>query len=232
MKILHSGDGGHAHAHGGGCSHGHSHAAVDDSMDPETQVSLVAGSGHSHNHSHSHEHSHDAPVNKEKKRNLNVEAAYLHILGDVLNSIGVIFAAAVILLFPSLWWLDPVCTYFFSAIVFYTTRLTFMQCINILLEGAPHEGELDTDDVLHELRRLEGVAEVHDLHIWALSAGKFCCSVHLKVHETFVNRQQEVLERADNMIRQKFKINHMTIQIEAPTLSLPSGDSTNDSGEL
>ena len=112
----------------------------------------------------------------------------MHILGDVLNSIGVIIAATIIFIFPSLWWLDPVCTYFFTAIVFYTTRLTFMQCINILLEGTPHESEIDSDDVRNALRRIEGVREVHDLHIWSLSVSRHCLSVHLLIDETFSNR--------------------------------------------
>ena len=62
-----------------------------------------------------------APAKRAKKRNLNVEAAYLHVLGDLMNSIGVIIASRTILIWPNMWYVDPCCTYFFSLIVFYTT---------------------------------------------------------------------------------------------------------------
>ena len=71
------------------------------------------------------------------KRNINVQAAYLHVLGDMLNSIGVIVAATVILIWPSMWWFDPICTYLFSIIVFSTTFNTFGECIKTFLEGSP-----------------------------------------------------------------------------------------------
>jgi len=62
----------------------------------------------------------------KKRRNINVQAAYLHILGDLLNSFGVVIASALIYWKPHLWYLDPCCTLFFACIVLYTTRLTFV----------------------------------------------------------------------------------------------------------
>ena len=73
----------------------------------------------------------------KKKRNLNVEAAYLHVLGDLLNSIGVILAATIILIWPHLWYVDPICTYIFALIAVYTTIQTFSQCIRTFLEATP-----------------------------------------------------------------------------------------------
>ena len=91
-----------------------------------------------------------APAKRaKKKRNLNVEAAYLHVLGDLLNSIGVIFAATVILIWPNLWYVDPICTYFFSLIVFYTTFKTFGRCIATFLEASPEN--IDYDEVKEAL---------------------------------------------------------------------------------
>ena len=102
-----------------------------------------------------------------KKRNLNVEAAYLHILGDVLNSVGVIIASSLIYFDERLWYLDPICTLFFACIVFYTTRITFYQCCAILMEATPDE--FDTYEITKSLEKIEGVGLVHDVHLlpWA-----------------------------------------------------------------
>ena len=125
---------------------------------------------HKHNHgTHDHSSHHESLESKDtkQKRNLNVEAARLHILGDMLNSIGVIIAATIILFFPNLWYFDPLCTYFFSIIVFYTTWQTFVVCVKTFLEGSPEE--FDYDEVRGSLRKIKGVQSVHDLHIWSIS---------------------------------------------------------------
>jgi zinc transporter 2 len=149
------------------------------------------------------------------KRNLNVEAAYLHILGDVLNSVGVIIASALIYYDERLWFLDPICTLFFACIVFYTTRITFWHCCEILMEVTPDDFE--PREVEKALGKIEGVNFVHDLHIWSLSSSKHALIVHLRLKEGAVAR--EVLSKADAMIRKKFKINHLTIQIEEAAIA-------------
>ena len=108
-----------------------------------------------------------APAKRAKKRNLNVEAAYLHVLGDLLNSIGVILAATIILIWPNLWYVDPICTYIFALIAVYTTIKTFGRCIATFLEATPEN--IDYDEIQRELLRIPGVDEVHDLHIWSIS---------------------------------------------------------------
>ena len=102
----------------------------------------------------------------------------MHILGDILNSIGVIIASLAIWLSDGqLWYLDPICTYLFSIIVFYTTRITFMHCIHMLMEATPLE--VANDAVQKALLKVGGVMSIHCLHIWALSDGKNAISVHL-----------------------------------------------------
>ena len=128
------------------------------------------------------------PAKKAKKqRNLNVEAAYLHVLGDLLNSIGVIMAATIILIWPNLWYVDPICTYFFSLIVFYTTFKTFGACIATFLEASPEN--INYDEVSDSLMNISGVAEVHDLHIWSISQDKHAFTVHLTLRDTHQYKQ-------------------------------------------
>lgn len=138
IKILHSGEGGHVHAGGQPCSghgansghaHDHSHAAIGHNHEHHDHEH---GHDHSHNHSHdnghndelvhSHDHNSDDHQEVAPRRNLNIDAAFLHILGDLLNSVGVIVAATIVFFWPQLWMVDPICTYLFGAIVLWTTR--------------------------------------------------------------------------------------------------------------
>ena len=113
-----------------------------------------SGEGHSHDHTHehSHDHSHSKPHNYEKNndfhktpqtliktKNLNMKAAIIHVLGDALQSVGVIIAGIVIYFNPSYSQADPVCTILFSIIVMFTTIPIVKDCIRVLMEGTPAE---------------------------------------------------------------------------------------------
>lgn len=114
-----------------------------------------------------------------------MQAAYLHVLGDLLNSVGVLLASGVIYIWPSMWYFDPICTYFFAIIVLITTRQTFWQCIEVLLESTP--SSVDRDEIESGLGQIEGVDEVHDLHVWQISNDKFAFSVHLGLKNSHRN---------------------------------------------
>ena len=96
-----------------------------------------------------------------------MEAAYLHILGDMLNSIGVIIAATIVYFKPEWWYVDPICTYIFALIVLWTTRLTFWNCVKLLLETVPDSA--DQEEIEQALMEIKGVESVHDIHVWAIS---------------------------------------------------------------
>ena len=105
----------------------------------------------------------------------------------MLNSIGVIIAACIIYVWPELWYVDPLCTYFFAIVVVYTTKDTFKQCLKLLLEATPDS--ISTEQVESTLLGIEGVEDVHDLHVWGLTQEKFCMTAHVTVKETHYLRQ-------------------------------------------
>ncbi len=122
----------------------------------------------------------EALIPKPPKRNLNVEAAYLHILGDIINSVGVLIASLLIYFSNgALWYCDPICTYVFGFLVFYTTRITFNYCISMLMESTPHETDMEV--LRAALQAVKHVKNVHDLHVWSISDGKCAVTVHLRV---------------------------------------------------
>ena len=116
-----------------------------------------------------------ANVEKEKSQNINVTAAYLHILGDLLLSVGVVISSFVIYFYPVKeypWskYFDPACTLIFSVIICYTCKQTLFSSVFILMEGAP--GSIDVAALEKDLKALDDVAEVKEVHCWSLSRGK------------------------------------------------------------
>jgi len=123
-------------------------------------------------------------------------------------SIGVIIASFVIYFAgPGYNMADPLCTYFFSVLICFTTIPVFKDCILVLMESTP--GQLDADEVMDDIVAIEGVDEVHDFHLWSVTYGKYSLSCHITAEE-----QLKVLSDVTDMLRRKHKLFHTTIQME------------------
>jgi cation diffusion facilitator family transporter len=109
---------------------------------------------------------------------LNVKAALIHLIGDLIQSIGVITASIIIKCRPDLQIADPICTFFFSVLVMMTTIPIFFECVNIIMEGSPEE--FDTIELYNKILKLEKVDEIHDFHCWCLAGGKFIMTCHIR----------------------------------------------------
>ncbi|XP_066986585.1 proton-coupled zinc antiporter SLC30A2-like isoform X1 [Macrobrachium rosenbergii] len=176
-------------------------------------VVLHTGSG-GHGHSHGgHGHSHGGSSEQQPASsgtNVNVRAAFIHIIGDLLQSIGVLIAAYIIKFYPEYKIADPICTFIFSVLVIITTIPIMRDLSHVLMEGTPHGTDYAT--VSNNLMTIQGVKMVHSLHIWALTLDKNACSVHLAIsaetdHDT-------VLRDAQRIIRSRHHIYQTTIQVE------------------
>ena len=169
---------------------------------------------HDHEHEHEHEHSSDEEIrlhtedeHEEKNTNVNLRASFIHILGDAIQNIGVLIAGIIIYFFSKYSIADPICTYVFSIIVGFTTINILKDCIFVLMEGSPVD--IDIDELENDLKKIKGVKEIHDLHVWSLSIGKINLSCHI-----CCDNPQKTLTKAKKMIKKKYKIDHITIQVE------------------
>ena len=151
-------------------------------------VHVHDGHDHGHDHGHGHGHAHGKQENKEpllnggkeeKKKilNINLDGAQLHVLGDLINSIGVIIAAVIIWFFPEAKIADPIVTFVFTIIILRTSYPTVKKCLITLMEGTP--ADVDYDKLMKAILGCKGVTKVEDLHVWALTRGKNACSVHI-----------------------------------------------------
>lgn len=186
MKILHGGELGHSHDHDHdhGHGHGHSHEGGD---------SHVADDEHGHDHDHDHDHGKEV----KKGRNINVEAALLHVMGDLIMSIGVIISATIIYIKPEYMIADPICTYFFSLIVCVTVYPTLKNCMTVLMEVAPIE--YDVDEIKDEILKLDSVIQIHEFHLWSISVGKVSLSVHVETKNPL-----KALREVKTLLRDKY----------------------------
>mmetsp|Transcript_1778 Transcript_1778/g.5191 ORF Transcript_1778/g.5191 Transcript_1778/m.5191 type:complete len:471 (-) Transcript_1778:155-1567(-) len=122
---------------------------------------------------HQHQHQHHG---EKSKRNINLHAAYIHVLGDLAQSVAVLIAGLTIWWKPEWRAIDPICTILFCMVVFYSTIGVIRSSISVLLEEVPPH--VDWDDVYRDISAVPGVFNVHDLHIWSISHGFVALSVH------------------------------------------------------
>jgi len=140
--------------------------------------------------------------------NINVRAAFIHVLGDLLQSVGVIIAAIIIKIKPEWGIVDPICTFLFSVIVLFTTFGISKDCIRVLMEGTPTNVNITRmrTDIENSDPSIVGV---HDLHVWGLNMGKAAMSCHIDS-----TNPMKSLKYATRIINRKYKILHTTIQVE------------------
>lgn len=142
------------------------------------------------------------------KSNLNIRAAFLHVLTDTLGSVQVILAALAMMWFG--WnWADPLASVFLAALVMYSGYRVLRQTVFILMEGTP--AHIDLDQLRQSLLAVEGVVGVHDLHVWLIASGFVATSLHLEVTDA---SNDALLPKVRTLLAEKFGIHHTTIQVE------------------
>jgi cobalt-zinc-cadmium efflux system protein len=143
------------------------------------------------------------------KESLNVEGAYLEVMSDTLGSLGVIFAALVLQV-TGWQWVDPVVGVAVGLFILPRTWRLGGQAIRILVQAAPPHTDLDA--LRGELAAIEGVVDVHDLHVWTLTSEMDVASAHLMVGTG--TDSHSVLDQARVVLRDGYAIEHATLQVE------------------
>jgi cobalt-zinc-cadmium efflux system protein len=160
--------------------------------------------GHDHDHDDDHDDDHD-----HASSDLNYQGVLLHALSDVLGSLGVVVAAAIIY-FTHWEPADAVIALVMAVIILGRDILLCLRAVDVLLESTPRH--LDVTAFADALRRVDSVREVHDLHIWTLTSGVHAMSCHATVGRGADH--QRVLSELNTVVRERFGIDHTTIQLE------------------
>jgi len=145
-----------------------------------------------------------------QKKNINVQGAYLHVLGDLIQSIGVMIGGGVIWWKPEWRIIDLICTLFFSVIVLGTTINMLRSILEVLMESTPRE--IDATRLEEGLVAIPGVLTVHELHIWAITVGKSLLACHVRIQADA--DADAILQNVIGYCERTYKISHVTVQIE------------------
>jgi cobalt-zinc-cadmium efflux system protein len=143
--------------------------------------------------------------------NLNLRAAYLHVIGDLVGSAGAIIAA-ILILTTGLVIADPIISIAVGLLILYSSWNLVRESVDVLLESVP--SHIDLSAVRQTIDGIPGVDQVHDLHVWTVTSGLVSMSAHAVVHNPENN--QRVLQDIHRELRDRFGISHITVQLERP----------------
>ncbi|KAE8733019.1 Detected protein of confused Function [Hibiscus syriacus] len=176
-------------------------------------------------HHHNHEHERGQPSHRtedeetnlvlgstktNKILNINLQGAYLHVMADLIQSVGVMIAGAVIWIKPEWLIIDLLCTLIFSTFALSTTLPMLRDIFSILMERTPRD--IDIDMLESGIKGINGVHNIHDLHVWAITVGKLVLSCHVEAEPG--TSPNEILREISDYCEKTYEIHNVTIQIE------------------
>ena len=156
-------------------------------------------------------------LSDEKEKNINMKSAYLEVWSDMLGSVGVLFAAAIIY-FTGWQAVDSLIAVIIGLWILPRTYVLLKESINILLEGVPKE--IDFNTLQQSLCQTSGVLDIHELHVWAISSDKISLTAHIVIDPLY--EYETVADTLRKLLLAEYKISHTTLQYER-TPCLDSG---------
>lgn len=150
-------------------------------------------------------------LNKARHTDINVRSAYVHMLGDLLGSFAIVIGG-IVLHFTGLTQIDTVLSLLIAALIVYTAWDVIHESLNILLEALPRGMHLLS--VATALAEIDGVLDVHDLHIWSLGSNSRALSCHVLIEDIPPSESNNVLASINSLLEQRFQICHTTVQFE------------------
>ena len=157
-------------------------------------------------------------LRRASRRSLNIKAAFWHIVGDTISSVGVIVAGIIISITG---WrvVDPIIAIFIGCIILWGAVRLVSESVDILMEAAPKH--IQVDKVIEIIKKVPGVEEVHDIHIWTITSDIHALSAHLLIEDQRVSKSAEIVEAVNQNLGSYFNITHTTLQLECE--SCPTG---------
>jgi cobalt-zinc-cadmium efflux system protein len=142
---------------------------------------------------------------------LNIRSAFVHMLGDALGSVAIV-GGALVIRYTGWEQVDPALSILIGVLIVWTASGIIREALNILLEGLPRGIRLP--EVFASLRDVEGVLDVHDLHIWSLGSSTHAMSCHVRIEDVPPSSSDAILRRLNTLLEERFRISHTTIQFE------------------
>ena len=151
-------------------------------------------------------------LQSQRKENLNIKAAYLHLIGDTLSSVAVI-VGGVLIYFFEWYWIDPLVTVLISLYIIKETYVVLYETYKILMQETPPGIRLN--ELVSGLTGIEEVKGVHHIHVWNLTDKEVHFEAHIDLRKDIrVSESQQVVDKVQRLLKEKFDIDHVTLQLE------------------
>lgn len=150
-------------------------------------------------------------VKRDSEHDLNLRSTFLHLMGDVLSTIGAI-AAGIIIAFTGMNWLDPLVSVLIGLLILWSAWGILRETVNILLESTPRN--IDMSEVVRDMLRIDGVRGVHDLHVWSITQNLRMLSAHIVTDDIPISAGVAIQNNINEVLNHKYRIAHATLQLE------------------
>ena len=144
---------------------------------------------------------------------LNARSAFLHVVADTVSSVAILVGAGVMWLRPDWTWLDPLLSLAIAALILWGTVGLIGEITEVLMEGVPRHLDLAEVQATMASASVDVVA-IHDLHLWTISSGLYALSAHVVISAEALGRNDEILTSVKQLLCDRFRIDHTTLQIE------------------
>ncbi|MCJ7431912.1 MAG: cation diffusion facilitator family transporter [Anaerolineales bacterium] len=158
-------------------------------------------------------------VKRGSEHDLNLRSAFVHLMGDVLSTIGAV-AAGVVIYFTNANWLDPLVSVLIGFLILYNAWGILRETVDILLESTPRDVNVKT--LVDELKQIDGVLGVHDLHIWSLTQNLRNMSAHVLTDDLHISVCDDIRRQINEIVYRRYNISHATLQLECVDCNLDS----------
>ena len=150
-------------------------------------------------------------VRKGSEQDLNLRSAFVHLMGDVLSTVGAVIAG-VIIFFTGANWLDPLVSVLIGFLILYNAWGILRDAVDILLEATPRD--VDAHKLVRDVMQIEGVVGVHDLHVWSLTQNLRTMSAHILTDDVSISTGADIQRQINKIVFQRYNIAHATLQLE------------------
>lgn len=150
-------------------------------------------------------------VQRGSEHDLNLRSTFVHLMGDVISTIGAVIAGVVIA-FTGMNWLDPLVSVLIGALILWNAWGILKETVNILLESTP--SDVDTNKLVESVMKVEGVKGIHDLHVWSLTQSLRALSAHILTDDVSISVGANIQKEINEIISHQYNIGHATLQLE------------------
>jgi len=150
-------------------------------------------------------------VHRGSQHDLNLRSAFVHLMGDVLSTIGAVIAG-VIIYFTDANWLDPLVSVLIGFLILYNAWGILRDAVDILLEATPRD--INIKNMVADIIQVDGVLGIHDIHVWSLTQSLRTMSAHILTDDLHISVGADIQRRINEIVRQRYNIAHATLQLE------------------